>query len=226
MKFSIKTITTILLTLVSLNALSSEMRRSTGKVRANKVDASVKLNYFGSMSIDGQGGSIVDLNDDMGFGFEIGYNYSEHFNTSIEFTYNQVGYSALLVPDDPNESNLELNNKLDVFNTQFNFTYNFSNKKLTPFVAGGFGWAYIDTNIPTGGFVGICWWDPWWGYVCDSVPDTYDEYEFNYSAEVGFRFDLNQQMYLIGSVGNQWFDFDNGGTSETEVIKLEFGMKY
>ena len=42
---------------------------------------------------------------------------------------------------------------------------------FTPYVTGGIGYAFIDTNIPDSPPQTACWWDPWWGYVCDTFQE-------------------------------------------------------
>ena len=55
---------------------------------------------------------------------------------------------------------------------RFTGSYNFSEKEFTPFVTGGLGWTYIDTNIPTGLPENICWAYPWYGYYCTTYVPT------------------------------------------------------
>ncbi len=197
-----------------------------GKVRAGKAEASFKVNYLGSMKIKGQGGSFVDVKDDVGYGFEFGYNISDQLNASFEFTSNYTGYDAVIVTEEVTARTIPVRHKMDIYNSQFNFTYNFSKEAISPFIAGGLGWSYIDSNIATGPPIDVCWWDPWWGYICSAVQSTYSETEFSYNAKAGVRWDVNRQLFFVGSYGVNWFSFDHARTANTDMLKFEVGVKF
>ena len=198
----------------------------TTKVRSGKAEFSVKVSYLDAMTIEGENNSQVDLTDDVGFAFEFGYNYSEHLNISLELSYNQPGYTATVITDEANSREIISRNILDIWNSQLNATYNFFPTEFTPFVSAGLGWSYMDSRVATGQYEEFCVWDPWYGYICGGVQDTYDVYNFSYNAKVGLRWDINDGLFLIADYGTYWYDFDYSKTMDSNIIQLQIGMKY
>lgn len=215
----------LMLTILTLVPVTVEAAKY-GKSRAGKADFSFKINYLESMDLKGENGSGVDITDDFGYGFEFGFNYSEQLNLSYELLYNQPGYKATIVSEEPISREFTTRNKLDILNSQFNVTYYFTPNAITPFISGGLGWSYVDSNVPTGSFEQICYWDPWYGYVCAGVQDTYDGYNFTYNAKAGVRMDLDGGLFVVGSYNNVWYDFDHAKTLSTGVFQIQIGMKY
>ena len=89
---------------------------------------------------------------------------------------------------------------------RFNATWNILGD-FTPFVVGGIGSTYIDTNIPNGPPSNQCWYDPWWGYYCGIYVPTKTAYYVSYSGGLGVRFDLDRSIFLRASVpvsGSTW----------------------
>jgi hypothetical protein len=215
-----------MLVLMVLMVLMGLPLAAQGKTRSGQYDFGFKVNYLSSMDIKGENGSKVNLTDDVGFGFLFGYNYTEHLNFSFEFSYNQPGYTATVVSDEVISREFTTRNKLDILNSQFNTTYNFTQKDITPFISAGLGWSYMDSNVPTGRYEEFCVWDPWYGYACGGLQDTYDAYNFSYNASAGFRWDIDRTMYATASYTNVWYDFDHAKTLSTESFQIQIGMKY
>lgn len=215
-------ITLTLLALVSFTVQAAKY----GKSRSGKADFAFKINYLESMNLKGENGSRVDLSDDVGWGFELGYNYSEHLNFSYEFMYNQPGYTATVVSDELSQREFTTRNKLDILNSHVNVTYNFTTNDFTPFVSGGLGWSYMDSNVPTGQYDEFCVWDPWLGYICAGVQETYDSYNFSYNAKAGIRYDMDGGLFALASYSNVWYDFDHAKTMSTGAFQIQVGMKY
>ena len=195
-------------------------------VRSGKEEFSAKVSYLDTMVIEGQNNSQVDLTDDVGFAFEFGYNYSEHLNISLELSYNQPGYTATVITDEADPREIISRNILDVWNSQLNATYNFFANEFTPFISAGLGWSYMDSRLATGQHDGFCVWDPWYGYVCGEVQDTYDVYNFSYNVKAGLRWDIDDNLFLIANYGTYWYDFDYAKTINSETVQLQVGMKY
>ena len=195
-------------------------------IREGKVDFAFKVNYLESMNLNGENGSGVAVTDDVGWGFELGYNYNQHLNFSFEYTYNQPGYTASVITDEETQRTFTTRNKLVISNSQLNATYNFTKNAITPFISGGFGWSYMDSNVPTGQYNEYCVWDPWYGYVCGGVQDTYDGYNFSYNAKAGLRWDIDSRMFATASYNNIWYDFDHASTLSTGAFQIQIGVKY
>jgi opacity protein-like surface antigen len=93
---------------------------------------------------------------------------------------------------------------------------------ISPFVSGGAGITYVDTSIPTGLGTPVCWWDPWYGYVCDNGYPTKTETDVSYNLGIGVRFDLNRQFSLQPSYNKVWIDINKAGTPDFDVYRLDF----
>jgi|PlaIllAssembly_1097288.scaffolds.fasta_scaffold40669_1 opacity protein-like surface antigen len=179
------------------------------------------LVYADDARISGQGGASVDINGDFGFGFGFGYNINDNFQLNGLFTWNSRSYDATVVTDIGTTQ--RYSNYMDTSSMALNAVYYFLNGDITPFVSGGVGITYVDTNVQTGPATGSCWYDPWWGYVCSSYVPTKTENDVNYSAGVGVRYDLNRQFGLQGSYNKTWIDFGKASsTPDFDTWRLDF----
>jgi opacity protein-like surface antigen len=103
---------------------------------------------------------------------------------------------------------------LDTMSLMFDVAYSFLMKgPLTPFVAGGVGWSWVDTNIATEPPSVGCWWHPWYGYVCTSWQDTRTESGLAYELGLGLRYDFNDTLAADGTYRLRWVDFENAADS-------------
>ncbi len=169
--------------------------------RSNMWEFGVLLNNLGSENLNGSNGSSLDVDSSTGFGFSLSYNLNNHFALGGEFTWNQPDYSAVFVPADPTEDPQTVNYELDVFGVNLKATWNIIDGPITPYVEAGLGWADIDSNIVDQPPVTGCWWDPWWGYVCDTFYSTYGKTQESYNYAVGLRWDMDNGMTLKASYG-------------------------
>ena len=115
---------------------------------------------------------------------------------------------------------------LDASNLQAFAQYNILPRRVTPFVRGSFGWTWIDSNIPAGPAQGACWWDPWWGYVCDTWQSTYEDTSFAYGAAAGVRAELARTAFLEGSYNLLWIDLDRAGSQSFDGFRLNVGWMF
>lgn len=96
-----------------------------------------------------------------------------------------------------------------------------------PFVEDGIGWSYIDSNVASGPPQGICWWHPWWGYICELFVDTLSSTEFSYGGALGFRYELVGNSFVKASY-NYWL-LDTGGPRVDpilETFRIEYGWRF
>ena len=91
---------------------------------------------------------------------------------------------------------------------------------------GGIGWTFVDSNIPSGPPEGVCWWDPWYGYVCTAYQNTYTKNYFSYNLGLGARWDVYPGFFLRGSVGWQWMDLGKAGTTDFMGGRLDLGYMF
>ena len=104
--------------------------------------------------------------------------------------------------------------------------FNFVDGPLTPFIAVGAGWSWIDTNIPTGSVQVGCWWDPWWGQVCAPYQNTKSVDGFRYSGGLGVRWDVGAGS-LRASWEMHWLDLDNASsTPQFDQFRLGYTWRF
>ena len=105
-------------------------------------------------------------------------------------------------------------------------TYHFMEGNFTPFVTGGLGWTYIDSNIPTGLPENVCWYYPWYGSYCASYVPTATSTKFSYNAGVGLRAEMGRG-FIRGMINQQWIDFGgNYGSDSVTQYRIDFGIKF
>ena len=127
--------------------------------------------YLAPVFTDGEnytfeGGSTAST--DTGYGLTLGYafNFDQHKSLGVEFGMGQPGLprhraarrgtttarSTSTAPSRPGRCV----SSARTTSCEGNFT---------PFVTGGLGWTYLDTNIPTGLPQNVCWYYPWYGLL-------------------------------------------------------------
>ena len=192
-------------------------------VRSGKWEATFMLTHNDEVFARGQQGTSIDVHETTGWGASLGYNFNEHFLVNLEFLSSLPNYTATFVSDENSPQVATIDHELNVVHTQFNGVYNFRPAGLTPYIQAGIGWTYIDSNITDGAGQGGCWWDPWWGYVCDGYQPTYHESNFTYNLGVGLRYELKNEMIFKVSYGRAYADLSHSDDLDVDIFKFEIG---
>jgi opacity protein-like surface antigen len=192
--------------------------------RAGRWDFTLQPQYVDGKSVTGDGGSRADISGDWGFGFGFAYNFSNHFALGGELTWNEADYRATLFPGVGNTgSSTDIRGTMETSTLRMNVTWNILATEFTPFVSGGIGATYVDTNIPNGPTQ--CWVDPWYGSYC-GTPTRSNTY-FSYNAGAGLRWDVNRSFFLRGVYTRQWIDVGGGaGSPGFDQYRIDFGFKH
>jgi opacity protein-like surface antigen len=178
------------------------------------------VNYKPTTNTDFDGGSTVEFNSSTGFLVGIGYDLSKRFEVGANFTYDERSYDARLAGDDPGEE-FPINGSLKSMGVMFDATYYFMTGRFTPFLSTGIGWNFVDTNIPTEPPEVGCWWNPWYGYICEGFQDTKNVDGFAYQLGAGLRYRVNPSISLNGSYQMSWLDFPKAqGTPTFDQFQL------
>jgi len=175
--------------------------------------------YSPSATFNGQGGSSADINSNLGFGFALNYNVNNHFQVGGIFSWSSRNYTASIV--DQNGATTKATGYLESSTIGLNATYFFMPSGFTPFVTGGIGSTFIDTNIPNGVPSTGCWYDPWYGYICNTYTPTKTQSAFSYTAGAGVRFEMNRVFSVQGSYNKMWIDLSSG-KPDLDVWRLDF----
>lgn len=203
--------------------------------RAGKWEFTLQPQYTHSMTFDSGNGSSGKIDSTLGFGFGVAYNLSNHLQLGGDFTWATASYSGIVAPaaGNPPPTNVpqSFTGILESNTLRFNATWNFiAQGDFTPFVTGGIGSTYIDTNIPVNpGVPGqpVCWYDPWWGYYCGTYTPTRAAYEVSYNAGLGLRWEVDRSIFLRALANRMWLDVGGSlGTTWVDQYRFDIGFKF
>jgi opacity protein-like surface antigen len=209
---------------------ASRVRAATESNRAETWEFMIPVRYLPGYSNDFDGGSSIEINDDIGWGFGLGYNFNEHLNLDFEFAWTSANYKATIASSEliP-QADWKANGTLDATSSTFNLTYNFMSKTFTPYISLGVGWSWVDSNIANGPPDTYCWWDPWYGNICGSYYDTYSASGFSYGFGAGLRFEPKESFFLRVGINDNWQDYgsySNTGTPDFLSYRIDMGWKF
>ena len=204
---------------------------SSAQGRAQSWEFSVGGIYQAADTSGGQGGSALTVDDELGFGLNIGYFVSNNLNISLDLDFISPDYTATLItepnPPDGSQEIRTLNHSLSQFNGRFKGTYYITDGPLVPYVEVGFGWTNVDSNVADGPPQSYCWWHPWWGYICESFVETFSSTETTYGGGIGLRYELPTNSFIKASYNNWTLDTGSGRVDPTlESYRLEFGWRF
>ena len=198
--------------------------------RGMKWQFTFPITFTTSKTVDGQDGTSFDIQDDVGWGLGFGYNLNENFMVGADLTWINASYSANIATDINNDqipdSISTVSGTLDASTLNMYGQYNILKYNITPFVRAGFGWTWIDSNIPAGPAQGGCWWDPWYGYICNTWQPTFGSTEFSYVGAIGVHADIANKFMVEASYNLLWIDFSKSDTTQFDGYRLNIGWKF
>ena len=218
-----KTLTLIASLLAAVPALA--LAQSSQRAGRNEV-------YLAPVFVDGksysfQGGSSART--DTGYGLVFGWqrNLNPNVSAGIEIDWIDQDYRATVQPGPANPNIAgNISGTLESRTIRFLGSYNFSTAAFTPFVTGGLGWTWVDTNIPSGLPETFCWYYPWWGQYCATGVPTHNTTKFSYNGGIGLRYDYGRAVFRV-LAQEQWIDFGGSyGSSSTTQFRIDFGTKF
>jgi opacity protein-like surface antigen len=193
--------------------------------RAGTWETRLDIVFQNSSDWDFNGGTTADIESDESLLLGVGYHLSENLELGGNVTFGQTDYDADIVGD--TVPDFSVSGEYESTTLVFDATWNFLPGDFTPFVTANAGWAWVDTNIATGPPQTGCWWDPWWGYVCDTFVDTKSLDGFTYGFDVGARYDVSDAFAVHATYRMMWVDLDNtSGTPDLDGFRLGVGWKF
>jgi len=209
---------------VTLLAAASAEAQTT---RGGKSEFYLGPTFTASRNYNFEGGSSA--HSENGFGLTLGFahNFDQKKSLGVEVVWSDIDYRANVQPGAGNSDTARsVNGTLETWTVRFLGTYNFLEGNFTPFITGGLGWTYVDTNIPSGLPQNVCWYYPWYGQSCATFVPTQTATKFSYNAGLGVRMELGRQ-FVRGLVNQQWADVGGsyGSTSWTQY-RIDFGVKF
>ncbi|MFB3907341.1 MAG: outer membrane protein [Candidatus Eisenbacteria bacterium] len=191
--------------------------------RSGYWDFGVQTRYVGSHDYDSKGGSHLSLEDDLGWGFNVGYSFKEWLNVGALFSWRTVDYSAKVVNSEKPDDIIRYSSWLDTATIAVNATWNVLPNRLTPYVQGAGGVAMVDTNIPASIDMD-CWYDPWWGYTCLGYASTYGDDGSSFSVGAGMSWQLTKAFFVRAGYEKTWIDV--GPADDFDIIRLDLAFLY
>ncbi len=178
------------------------------------------VGYQFDADTDFDGGTTAEFKSGVGFLIGLGYELSDHFEVGANFTFDERDFDARLAGDQPGEV-FPVKGSIETMGVMLNAHYYFMTGRFTPFLTTGVGWNFVDTNIPTEPPQIGCWWNPWYGYICQDFQDTKSVDGFAYQVGAGLRYRVNPSISVSGSYQMSWLDFPKAdGTPSFDGLQL------
>lgn len=208
----------------AVSAQAPDVRESRA---ARSYDVSLGIEHRAADATPFDGGTVVRTEATTGFSFTFDYHFSPHWSAGITASTLRADYVADIVVAGPlGGPGQRIASKLDWASVMGHGKRHFGEfERVAPYLSGGLGFVSIDTNIPDGPPVGVCWWHPWWGYVCDSVQPTRSSTEFATALGAGVRIDVSRRLFLDVGVTRQWIDFDTADRPGFSALRLAVGIR-
>jgi len=218
MKFVTKLIASLAVSLTAIVPLSAQAARETG------WEFGIDGIYLVEQDVGFEGGTQVTLDDDYSIALNFGYRLNERFEIHFALDWNEVDYRATVRSNNP-LVNGNISGTIESFIPRIDATFNLFKGPFTPYVTASAGWAFIDTNIPTSLPQTVCWWDPWYGYICDTYQETATSDEFVYGAGAGIRMDVGDSVSFRLAYHKQFMDLGKS-TSEAGLDQIRLGIAF
>ena len=194
-------------------------------IRGGRWEGSIQLIGNGSESSNGENGSSLEVDSEIGLGFAVGYNFNSQFSLNFDASFIKPDYKAVFNTEE--DGLVSVDHDMSIFNGQINGVWNMRDAPLTPYLQAGIGWTYIDSNVSDGPPSTGCWWDPWFGYVCRNFYSSYDDTSFSYGAGVGVRYEFGYRNFVKASYNRFEVDISGDGADpQLDIWRLEFGRMF
>lgn len=215
--------------LAGLVAAQSAVAQSAD--REGRWETRLGVSFQNSTDMDFKGGTSAELDSDTGFRLGGSYHYSDALEFGVNLGLGTTDYRADIATDLNGDGTSDLltpvRGDLEFTTLTVDATWNILPGAFSPFVTGGLGWSWVDTNIATEPPQTGCWWDPWWGYICTTFQDTRTIDGFTYMLGVGARYDFSDTFAVHGSYRINWIDFEHAdGTPDVDGFELSIGWKF
>ena len=194
--------------------------------QAGQWEATIGLTSAMTTDMDFEGGTTAEIDGGIGFTLGAGYHFNDHLRFGSTFGYDSKDYTADVVGEDADDV-YAIEGSLDTMSLMFDVQYTFLTGPVTPYVAAGVGWAWVDTNIATEPPEIGCWWHPWWGYVCTSWQDTRTVDSLAYEVGLGVRYNFSRAFAADGAYRMRWVDFESAtSTPSFDTLQLNLVWKF
>ena len=217
------------LVLVSASALTAsqgvgaQMLGGGGSVTASPGDWEFRIGpvWQGSNNVSFNGGSNAEINRTTGVKIGVGVYVTPQLAIGMNFGWSSASFSGT-VKSNVGTSSVE-NGTLDSDTLNFDAIYTVLDGPIKPYGVIGLGWNWVNTNIASGPPQVGCWWDPWWGYVCNGYQPTKGSSGFTWQAGAGVQFNVSRQFAVDLDYRYTWIDLQHAnGTPGVGTLGLLF----
>jgi opacity protein-like surface antigen len=182
--------------------------------RAGEIEYTIGAAHTFSDSVQGLGGSSINISSRTGIRFGLEYFTSSKLSFGFDATWTEPRYNAVLVPED-GSPDIEASYRATIFTGHLTGTYYLLENALTPFLEAGLGWTHFDSNVADGPPITGCWWDPLWGYICSDFYSTYGATNFSYGAGAGLRWSFGRDRAI--NAAYRWLEIEADGLNKKPV---------
>ena len=181
-----------------------------------------------SKTIDFNGGTSVDFSGTTGIKIGTGYYVSDQLIIGGNFAYTQGDFNGTVQSGTPGGGAHIENGHIDYSSLMFDATYLLPLQgRFKPFGEVGLGWTWVNTNIASGPPQVGCWWDPWWGYICNGYQPTVGNSSFAWQAGLGLQINFSHSFALAPAVKWTWVELHNSsGTPAFLTWELMFNWRF
>jgi opacity protein-like surface antigen len=217
------------LVLVAALALSSTALAQQNN-RSDTWEFNLLVGNLDGDSLSGESGSSIEIDSSTIYGLSLAYNFNSHWSLGGELSWASPDYDATIILDDefgnPGEPQV-IRHHLSLFSYSFEGTFNLLEGPITPYAQLGFGWTNMDSNVASSPPITGCWYDPWWGYICNTYVNTFSKTRETLTGALGIRWDLDNGMTLKGSYGLMRIDTSSATDSpEMNYYRLDVGWRF
>ena len=164
--------------------------------------------YIASKALSFGDNGDVDFNDRSGWGFGVGYNFTDYVSADLNFISSNGSYNGSV-----NESNgtvSKYSGNMYSSSVDLALTYNIIDDNFTPYLTANIGSSFMDSGVPTGNYYGGTCYDPWYGYYYSCVDaETHTKVTFHYGAGAGLRYDFKNKLFVRGGVNVNVLDLNS-----------------
>ena len=180
-----------------------------------------------SKNVSFNGGSSANINSTTGIKVGAGYYVLDQLIIGGNFGYGQSNFNGTVQGGTPGLAAQIENGHVDFSTLMFDATYTLLTGAFKPYGKVGLGWNWVNTNIASGPPQVGCWWDPWWGYICNGYQPTHGASSFAYQIGAGLQGNFSRSFAVDLDYQYTWIDLHN--TSSTPgfgAIELLFIWRF